>query len=151
MAWLVNFDTRRVTHTSLQGSDRLSCVEFQIVWLKMMEDTGEDILRQKPGIVSSFFKRLGQVWNEKLGCFLRERNDWLAYIWVNVLPTSWSGLGSIHSVKIHGETRYWRKRKRGPVRFYDQVEKTALKLSKRCFNTPVATHLKQNFIVTKFR
>lgn len=28
----------------------------------MMEDTGEDILRQKPGIVSSFFKRLGQTY-----------------------------------------------------------------------------------------
>lgn len=27
----------------------------------MMEDTGEDLLRQKPNIVSSLFKRLGQV------------------------------------------------------------------------------------------
>ena len=27
----------------------------------MMEDTGEDILRQKPSVVGSFFKRLGQV------------------------------------------------------------------------------------------
>ena len=29
--------------------------------LKMMEDTGEDVLRQKPNIVVTFFRRLGQV------------------------------------------------------------------------------------------
>ena len=28
-----------------------------------MEDTGEDVLRQKPSVVSTFFKRLGQVSN----------------------------------------------------------------------------------------
>jgi len=27
----------------------------------MMEDTGEDVLRQKPSIVATFFKRVGQV------------------------------------------------------------------------------------------
>ena len=30
----------------------------------MMEDTGEDILRQKPNVVYTFFKRLGQVSSE---------------------------------------------------------------------------------------
>ena len=29
--------------------------------MKMMEDTGEDVLRQKPNIVVTFFRRLGQV------------------------------------------------------------------------------------------
>ena len=27
----------------------------------MMEDTGEDVLRQKPNVVVTFFRRLGQV------------------------------------------------------------------------------------------
>ena len=27
----------------------------------MMEDAGEDVLRQKPNVVISFFRRLGQV------------------------------------------------------------------------------------------
>ena len=27
----------------------------------MMEDAGEDVLRHKPNIVTTFFKRLGQV------------------------------------------------------------------------------------------
>lgn len=26
-----------------------------------MEDTGEDVLRQKPSVVATFFKRIGQV------------------------------------------------------------------------------------------
>ena len=29
--------------------------------VKMMEDAGEDVLRQKPNIVVTFFKRIGQV------------------------------------------------------------------------------------------
>ena len=29
----------------------------------MMEDTGEDILRQRPSVVTTFFKRIGQVSN----------------------------------------------------------------------------------------
>ena len=33
----------------------------QYHWTKMMEDTGEDILRPKPSFVSNFFKRIGQV------------------------------------------------------------------------------------------
>jgi hypothetical protein len=40
---------------------RLFQLKFQNNRFKMMEDTGEDILRQKPGFVSSLFKRLGQV------------------------------------------------------------------------------------------
>ena len=35
----------------------------------MMEDTGEDVLRQKPGVVLTFFKRIGQtfqIWLDKL-------------------------------------------------------------------------------------
>ena len=27
----------------------------------MMEDTGEDILRQRPSVVTTFFRRIGQV------------------------------------------------------------------------------------------
>jgi len=34
----------------------------------MMEDTGEDILRQRPSVVTTFFKRIGQtyqIWLDK--------------------------------------------------------------------------------------
>ena len=40
----------------------------------MMEDTGEDVLRQKPSVVATFFKRISQVfdiWQLTCGpCFL---------------------------------------------------------------------------------
>ena len=32
-----------------------------VIKFKMMEDAGEDVLRQKPSMVVSFFKRIGQV------------------------------------------------------------------------------------------
>ena len=34
---------------------------------KMMEDTGEDILRAKPSPITTFFKRIGQVCYSKFG------------------------------------------------------------------------------------
>jgi len=41
----------------------------------MMEDTGEDLLRQKPNIVSSLFKRLGQVRNLLFVLVLQGREE----------------------------------------------------------------------------
>ena len=35
----------------------------------MMEDTGEDILRQRPSVVTTFFKRIGQVRNNQMYIF----------------------------------------------------------------------------------
>ena len=35
----------------------------------MMEDTGEDILRQRPSVVTTFFKRIGQVRNNQIYMF----------------------------------------------------------------------------------
>ena len=44
---------------SIQYKERLILKKKKLV--KMMEDTGEDVLRQKPSMVSTFFKRISQV------------------------------------------------------------------------------------------
>jgi len=52
---------------------------------KMMEDTGEDILRAKPSPITTFFKRIGQMYQKALDESTQyTKGRWIAFLALNV-------------------------------------------------------------------
>jgi len=51
----------------------------------MMEDTGEDMLRAKPSAITTFFKRIGQMYQKALDESTQfTRGRWIAFVALNV-------------------------------------------------------------------